>query len=46
MIGALLLAVWGIVMAAISSSGVVLLDGMFDLVSASIRASKRCQWTS
>jgi predicted Co/Zn/Cd cation transporter (cation efflux family) len=33
MIGALILAVWGIVMAAVSSSGVVLLDGMFNLVS-------------
>lgn len=34
MIGAFLLAVWGIVMASISNSGAILLDGMFNLISA------------
>jgi predicted Co/Zn/Cd cation transporter (cation efflux family) len=34
MIGAFLLAVWGIVMAVVSDSGVILLDGMFNLISA------------
>lgn len=34
MAGAFLLAVWGIVMAVISNSGIVLLDGMFNLISA------------
>jgi predicted Co/Zn/Cd cation transporter (cation efflux family) len=33
MVGALLLAVWGIVMAAVSGSSVILLDGMFNLIS-------------
>ena len=33
MYGALVLAVWGIVMAAVSQSGVILLDGMFNLIS-------------
>jgi predicted Co/Zn/Cd cation transporter (cation efflux family) len=33
MIGALALAVWGIVMAAMSSSGTIMLDGMFNLIS-------------
>jgi predicted Co/Zn/Cd cation transporter (cation efflux family) len=34
MIGAFLLAVWGIVMASLSHSGAILLDGMFNLISA------------
>jgi predicted Co/Zn/Cd cation transporter (cation efflux family) len=34
MVGAFLLAVWGIAMAAISNSGAVLLDGMYNLISA------------
>jgi predicted Co/Zn/Cd cation transporter (cation efflux family) len=34
MIGAFCLAVWGIVMAGISESGAVLLDGMYNLISA------------
>jgi len=34
MVGALLLAVWGIVMAVASDSSVILLDGMFNLISA------------
>ena len=34
LVGALLLAVWGIVMAIASDSSVVLLDGMFNLISA------------
>lgn len=34
MVGALLLAMWGITMAAVSSSGVIMLDGMFNLISA------------
>jgi predicted Co/Zn/Cd cation transporter (cation efflux family) len=34
MVGAFLLAVWGIVMAVISGAGIVLLDGMFNLISA------------
>jgi len=34
MVGALLLAIWGIAMAAVSSSGVIMLDGMFNLISA------------
>ena len=33
MIGALLLSVWGIVMALAASSGVIMLDGMFNLIS-------------
>ena len=33
MVGAFLLAVWGIVMASVSGSGVILLDGMFNLIS-------------
>ena len=33
MVGALLLAVWGIVMASVSGSSVILLDGMFNLIS-------------
>ena len=34
MVGAFLLAVWGIVMALMSESGAVLLDGMYNLISA------------
>jgi predicted Co/Zn/Cd cation transporter (cation efflux family) len=34
MVGAFCLAVWGIVMAGISGSGAVLLDGMYNLISA------------
>ncbi len=34
LVGALLLAVWGIVMAIASDSSVILLDGMFNLISA------------
>ncbi|CAB5089174.1 hypothetical protein D3OALGA1CA_5875 [Olavius algarvensis associated proteobacterium Delta 3] len=34
MVGALLLSVWGLVMAFFSDSGAVLLDGMYNLVSA------------
>jgi predicted Co/Zn/Cd cation transporter (cation efflux family) len=34
MVGAFLLAVWGIAMAAMSNSGAVLLDGMYNLISA------------
>jgi predicted Co/Zn/Cd cation transporter (cation efflux family) len=34
MVGAFLLAVWGIVMSVASNSGVILLDGMFNLISA------------
>jgi cation diffusion facilitator family transporter len=34
MVGALLLAVWGIFMAIASDSSVILLDGMFNLISA------------
>ena len=34
MIAAFLLAVWGIVMAAVSHSGAVMLDGMYNLISA------------
>jgi cation diffusion facilitator family transporter len=34
LVGALLLAVWGIVMAIASNSSVILLDGMFNLISA------------
>mgnify|MGYP001825409478 CR=1 FL=1 len=34
MVGALLLAIWGIVMANITSSGAIMLDGMFNLISA------------
>ena len=34
LVGALLLAVWGIVMAIVSDSSVILLDGMFNLISA------------
>ena len=33
MVGAFLLAVWGIVMASVSGSSVILLDGMFNLIS-------------
>ncbi len=33
MAGALLLAVWGLVMAGVSGSSVVLLDGMFNMIS-------------
>jgi len=33
MIGASILAVWGIAMAAVSDSGIILLDGMFNLIS-------------
>ena len=33
MVGAFLLAVWGIVMAVVSDSGVIFLDGMFNLIS-------------
>ena len=33
MVGAFLLAVWGIIMAVVSDSGVILLDGMFNLIS-------------
>jgi predicted Co/Zn/Cd cation transporter (cation efflux family) len=33
MVGALLLAVWGIAMASVSGSSVILLDGMFNLIS-------------
>jgi predicted Co/Zn/Cd cation transporter (cation efflux family) len=33
MVGAFLLAVWGIVMAVVADSGVILLDGMFNLIS-------------
>jgi predicted Co/Zn/Cd cation transporter (cation efflux family) len=33
MIGAFLLAVWGIVMASVSGSSVIMLDGMFNLIS-------------
>jgi predicted Co/Zn/Cd cation transporter (cation efflux family) len=33
MVGAFLLAVWGLVMASVSGSGVILLDGMFNLIS-------------
>ena len=34
LLGALLLAVWGLVMAAFASSGAIMLDGMFNLISA------------
>ena len=34
MIAAFLLAVWGIAMAAVSGSGAVMLDGMYNLISA------------
>jgi cation diffusion facilitator family transporter len=34
LVGALLLAVWGIIMAIASDSSVILLDGMFNLISA------------
>lgn len=34
MVGALVLAVWGLVMAAMSKSGAVMLDGMYNLISA------------
>ena len=34
MLGAFLLAVWGIIMANITSSGAIMLDGMFNLISA------------
>ena len=33
MVGAFLLAVWGIAMAVVADSGVILLDGMFNLIS-------------
>lgn len=33
MVGAFLLAIWGIVMASVSGSSVILLDGMFNLIS-------------
>ena len=33
MVGAFILAVWGIAMASVSGSGVILLDGMFNLIS-------------
>ena len=33
MVGAFILAMWGIVMAVVSDSGVILLDGMFNLIS-------------
>ncbi len=33
MVGAFILAVWGIVMASVSGSSVILLDGMFNLIS-------------
>jgi len=33
MVGAFVLAVWGITMAVVSDSGVILLDGMFNLIS-------------
>ena len=33
MVGAFLLAIWGIIMAVVSDSGVILLDGMFNLIS-------------
>ena len=33
MVGAFLLAVWGIVMAVVADSGVILLDGMFNFIS-------------
>ena len=34
MVGAFVLALWGIAMAAVTSSGAILLDGMFNLISA------------
>lgn len=34
MLGAFILAVWGLVIAALSQSGAVLLDGMYNLISA------------
>jgi len=34
MVGAFVLAVWGLLIAALSQSGAVLLDGMFNLISA------------
>jgi len=37
MVGAFLLAVWGIVMAVVADSGVILLDGMFNLISGIIK---------
>ena len=37
MAGAIILAMWGIVMAVVSDSGVILLDGMFNLISGIIR---------
>ena len=33
MVGGFLLAVWGLVMAGVSGSSVVLLDGMFNMIS-------------
>ena len=33
MLGAFILAIWGIVMASVSGSSVLLLDGMFNLIS-------------
>jgi predicted Co/Zn/Cd cation transporter (cation efflux family) len=33
MVGALVLSGWGILMAFASSSGVIMLDGMFNLIS-------------
>ena len=33
MVGAFVLAVWGIAMAGVSGSSVILLDGMFNLIS-------------
>jgi len=34
MLGAFILAIWGLLMAALSQSGAVLLDGMYNLISA------------
>ena len=34
MLGAFILAIWGLVIAALSQSGAVLLDGMYNLISA------------
>ena len=34
MVGAFLLALWGIIMAGVTDSGIILLDGMFNLISA------------
>jgi len=32
MIGAFILAIWGIAMAAVASSGAIMLDGMFNFI--------------